>query len=122
MHLIEQNHQGLTAKQQQAIELIAIGKTDSEVGEALSVGRDTVNRWRNHNPAFIKALEAYQALLTIYTRVGNSEHAFQVFKLLKTYLPPKVFPLVINFLKLEDLFNRHSLSVSRKGFEENHNS
>lgn len=32
------------------------GKTDAEVAIAVGVGRDTVNRWRNHNPVFMAAL------------------------------------------------------------------
>ena len=32
------------------------GKTDAEVAIAVGVGRDTVNRWRNHNREFVVAL------------------------------------------------------------------
>ena len=121
MHLLEQNYEGLTPKQRQAIELIAAGKTDTQVGAVVGVGRDTVNRWRHHHRVFRKALETHKALLVVYTRVGRSECAFQVFKILKTHLPPTVFPLVISFLKLENLSTREELDVLDKLFEQRGN-
>ena len=48
--------QQLNNKQQKAIDLVLKGKTDAEVAIAVGVGRDTVNRWRNHNADFIEAL------------------------------------------------------------------
>jgi hypothetical protein len=47
----------LNTKQQKAIDLLLKGKTDAEVAIAVGVGRDTVNRWRNHNPEFIAVLD-----------------------------------------------------------------
>ncbi len=116
MHVLEQYYEGLTAKQRQAIELIAAGNTDTQVGAVVGVGRDTVNRWRNHDRDFKKALETHQAVLTIYTHVGRLDYAFQVFKLLKLYLPPNVFPVVISFLKLENLSAREELRLSDNFF------
>lgn len=48
--------QQLNTKQQKAIDLLLKDKTDAEVAIAVGVGRDTVNRWRNHNPEFVVAL------------------------------------------------------------------
>lgn len=48
--------QQLNTKQQLAIDLLLKGKTDTEVAIAVGVGRDTVNRWRNHNCEFVAAL------------------------------------------------------------------
>lgn len=49
--------QQLNTKQQKAIDLLLKGKTDAEVAIAVGVGRDTVNRWRNHNPELIAVLD-----------------------------------------------------------------
>ncbi len=49
---------GLTEEQIQAIPLIIEGKPDAEVGEAIGKTRETVNRWRNHDPDFKRELEA----------------------------------------------------------------
>lgn len=42
----------LSIKQLNAIDLLVTGKTDQEVGEAVGVARQTVCRWRLHNPLF----------------------------------------------------------------------
>ena len=42
----------LSDVQRQAIALLLEGKRDAEVGEALGVTRETVNRWRNGDDAF----------------------------------------------------------------------
>lgn len=42
----------LSDKQLRAIPLILSGKRDSEVAEAVSVTRQTVNKWKNHNAYF----------------------------------------------------------------------
>lgn len=55
--------QQLNTKQQKAIDLLLKGKTDTEVAIAVRVGRDTVNRWRNHNPDFIAALNEQSSQL-----------------------------------------------------------
>lgn len=55
--------QQLNTKQQKAIDLLLKGKTDTEVAIAVGVGRDTVNRWRNHNADFIAALNEQSSQL-----------------------------------------------------------
>ena len=42
----------LSQKQLTAIDMILTGLNDREVAEALGVGRNTVNKWRNHNEDF----------------------------------------------------------------------
>jgi hypothetical protein len=43
---------GFSAKQHRALDLIASGMSDREVGEALAVDRSSVWRWRTHDPDF----------------------------------------------------------------------
>lgn len=45
-------HSSLSVPQLAAVELLAVGKTDTEAAEALGVTRQTVNGWKNHDPAF----------------------------------------------------------------------
>lgn len=45
----------LTEQQEQAIGLILLGRTDEHVGKAVGVARQTISKWKNHNPDF-KAL------------------------------------------------------------------
>jgi hypothetical protein len=42
----------LQRKQEQAVELIANGKTDVEVAKLTRVSRQTVNEWKNHDVEF----------------------------------------------------------------------
>lgn len=51
----------LTLAQQNAIDLLAAGLRDAEVAERTGVSRQTVNGWRNHEPAFQAALNARRA-------------------------------------------------------------
>ena len=46
----------LSVEQQNAIDLLVVGQTDSEVAEAVGVTRQTISVWRNHHPAFQAAL------------------------------------------------------------------
>ena len=48
----------LTVEQLNAIDCLVVGKTDQEAAELVGVGRQTVNAWRNHHPAFQAALNA----------------------------------------------------------------
>ena len=43
----------LNQKQLNAIELLLQGKNDGEVAEEVSVARQTINEWKNHNSGFI---------------------------------------------------------------------
>ena len=42
----------LTEQQEQAIRLIVLGRTDEEVGKAVGVARQTISKWKHHNPNF----------------------------------------------------------------------
>lgn len=46
----------LSVEQMNAIELLALGKTDQETADAVGVTRQTVNKWRNHDSDFEVAL------------------------------------------------------------------
>lgn len=43
---------GLTLKQENAIDMLVTGATNSEVAEAVGVNRVTVTRWRLYDPRF----------------------------------------------------------------------
>lgn len=55
---LESDPAGLSEDQILAIPLIIDGKTDADVGAAIGKTRETVNRWRNHDPEFMRKLEA----------------------------------------------------------------
>ena len=42
----------LTEQQEQAIGLILLGRTDEHVGKAVGAARQTISRWKHHNPDF----------------------------------------------------------------------
>ena len=48
----------LTAPQAAAVELVALGKNDTDTAKAAGVTRQTVNGWRNHDPVFMAAVNA----------------------------------------------------------------
>jgi hypothetical protein len=48
----------LSASQQSAIAFLLAGKSDGETAKQIGVTRQTVNEWKNHNPAFIASLNA----------------------------------------------------------------
>ena len=48
--------QQLSIVQENAIDLLIIGKSDREVSESVKVNRSTVNQWQNHNPFFVAEL------------------------------------------------------------------
>ena len=49
---METAHQGLSVKQELALELILCGINDGEIAQRAGVSRQTINTWRNHNEAF----------------------------------------------------------------------
>ena len=49
---LNKNAQKLSSKQLMAIDMILMGSNDREVAESLGVGRNTVNKWRNHDADF----------------------------------------------------------------------
>jgi len=49
---LNKNAQKLSSKQLMAIDMILTGLNDREVAESIGVGRNTVNKWRNHDEDF----------------------------------------------------------------------
>mgnify|MGYP000945757305 CR=1 FL=1 len=49
---LNKNAQKLSSKQLLAIDMILTGLNDREVAESIGVGRNTVNKWRNHDEDF----------------------------------------------------------------------
>ncbi len=45
-------NQGLSVKQELALELILCGMNDGEIAKRAGVSRQTINTWRNHNENF----------------------------------------------------------------------
>ena len=48
----------LSIEQENAIDLLLMGKSDREVASAVKVSRQTVNLWRNHDTGFAAALDS----------------------------------------------------------------
>src|SRR5262249_2600424 len=57
------NAHGLTLTQQNAVDLLAAGKNDTETAEALKLNRVTVTRWRLYSPEFRAALADQRAAI-----------------------------------------------------------
>ncbi len=55
------NPHGLTLAQQNAVDLLAAGKNDTQTADALKVNRVTVTRWRLYSPEFRAALADQRA-------------------------------------------------------------
>jgi hypothetical protein len=53
----------LSIEQQNAIEMLIVGKSDRETAEACGVSRQTVNEWRNNNALFLAELNSRRAAL-----------------------------------------------------------
>jgi hypothetical protein len=104
---------GLTLAQQNAVDLLAAGKNDTETAELLKVTRVTVTRWRLYSPEFRAALavrradiwgaaavrlhalipKAVDALAEAFDRASASkrvELALQLLKLIGTPSPPSI--------------------------------
>ena len=54
----DKSGQDLSVEQENAIDLLVLGKPDREVAAAVGVGRQTVCGWRNHHPGFQAELNA----------------------------------------------------------------
>lgn len=61
--LDKNRHNDLTIEQENAIDLLVMGKTDQEAAEAVGVSRQTVNEWRNQNAFFLARLNQRRAEL-----------------------------------------------------------
>jgi ACT domain-containing protein len=53
----------LSMKQEQAISLMTMGKSDTEIGKAVGVSRECVWRWRNENADFVEAARKRREIL-----------------------------------------------------------
>ncbi|MQF69060.1 hypothetical protein FIM12_01800 [SAR202 cluster bacterium AD-804-J14_MRT_500m] len=64
-HKLSQNGHstGLTVTQLNAIDVLAQGKTDQETATVVGVSRESVSRWKNHNPNFIAELNKQRRLI-----------------------------------------------------------
>ncbi|HKB03297.1 MAG TPA: hypothetical protein VKD90_13815 [Gemmataceae bacterium] len=56
-----QHGQGLTLSQRNAVDLLAAGKTDTQVSALLALHRTTVTKWRLYDPEFQAALNVRRA-------------------------------------------------------------
>lgn len=87
--------QELTPEQDRAIALLMAGGTDESVAEAVGVGRQTVNRWKNQSPAFVArmndcreavrstALDKFRGLLPLAVdrladEIANGENGWKI--------------------------------------------
>ncbi len=61
MAKVDITRHGLTVAQANAVDCLVSGMTDAETAEAVGVSRQSVNAWRNHDPAFIASLNARRA-------------------------------------------------------------
>src|SRR5262245_37800326 len=58
---LRQHKRGLTLPQQNAVDLLTVGKTDKEAAELLGLDRTTVAKWRLYDPVFQAQLNARRA-------------------------------------------------------------
>ena len=90
----------LRPKQTMALELLARGQTDTEVARAVGVGRETVNRWRRHNPNFQACLKKRLDLVgEIAQQSYPDDIQQQITLVLQKYLPKKQFQFVAQGLE-----------------------
>ena len=94
----------LTAAQASAAELVAEGKNDTKVGEAVGVTRQTVNGWRRTNPAFIAAVNLHRREMYADSRErlrALSLEAVGVLEDAMHFTPPiKALPAALAVLKI----------------------
>ncbi len=98
----------LTDKQLKAIDLLVAGLTDTEVAERLGVARQTVNEWKNRNPAFIAELNrrrkaVYEASLS---KLVNLTH--KAIEIVKKEIEAGNWKLALEVLKMAGLDYRNS--------------
>jgi hypothetical protein len=99
----------LALEQENAVDLLVLGKSDREVAESLGLARETVTRWRHEHPVFIAELnrrrnalwtEAHDRLRTLVGKAvdileqavagGDLKAAVEVLKIVKLHgeVPP----------------------------------
>lgn len=98
----------LTDKQLKAIDLLVAGLTDTEVAEQLGVARQTVNEWKNRNPAFIAELNrrrkaVYEASLN---KLVNLTH--KAIEIVEKEIEAGNWKLALEVLKMAGLDYRNS--------------
>ena len=89
----------LRPKQTMALELLARGQTDTEVARAVGVGRETVNRWRRHNPNFQACLKKRLDFVRVDVEKEPDDIQQQITLVLQKYLPKKQFQFVAQGLE-----------------------
>jgi hypothetical protein len=60
----------ITPRQQQALQALLAGSTDTEAAEAANVTRETVNRWRHRDANFVAALNEARTNLSQHFHDG----------------------------------------------------
>ena len=60
---MDDHNNGLSDKQEMALELVMSGMTDGEVAKRVGVSRQWVNRWRNRDGDFMEALETRRQMM-----------------------------------------------------------
>ena len=80
-HNMSQNVTAVKPDQQLALELVLRGLTDGEIANYLNVRRETIWRWRHHDPAFRTVLHEQQSAMldaTVGRLQGMAEQAANV--------------------------------------------
>jgi transposase len=93
--------QELSVEQQNAIDLLVLGRSDREVAEAVGVSRQTVTAWRNNNSLFAAELNVRRQELW-----GN-----QTDKIVSSLLPKALQVLEEDLNNTEDLRLRQAAAV-----------
>lgn len=92
----------LSAPQAAALELVALGKNDTETAEAVGITRQTVNGWKNHDPAFMAAVNARRRELWAETHDRLRGLAVRAVDILAAALDAeldKAIPAAVHILK-----------------------
>lgn len=91
----------LTSKQSQCLDLVVEGLTDVEIARTVGVKRETVNRWKNHNLAFRKAVESRCKRLAVEAYFEQMEEDLELLaEAFVKYLPKKYCRPALSYIKL----------------------
>ncbi|MDD5453443.1 MAG: phBC6A51 family helix-turn-helix protein [Candidatus Bipolaricaulis sp.] len=103
-----------SVKQENAVDLLVTGKTDTEVAEAVGVTRQTVNEWKNHDPVFVAALNERREELWRSGREHLRSLVVQAVKTLENDLngpDPKLRQLAaVHVLKAVGMYGKQNFS------------
>lgn len=99
MYTTESDYLKLTTQKLQAVALVAADKNDVEVAQIVGVSRETVNRWRHHNPAFKKAVSAHRKQLAVDIYIEQSDDLSELIHVFKKYLPKKYYRIAMKLLE-----------------------